>query len=997
MQMREIAERACNQFGIPPNAFDFRWHEFTDEVLDHAEREFRLTDPFVLSYPWTSLGVCRPGGELFDTIRVPRYAVVRRALRQKRVEPWMHCSNTDDGLYIAYTVALMNLVFGGAQPVAAPMYLRHGSWFYAVMPEDFNRMPVHYDNDPPTRFAQLHVAYPISSTVPTLSFDSADVEGGNSGNYDTKIRWPWFLVNFDDQLAWWSASLHGATWKEFEAQQSAARDSDPSEVIEFGGVSAPRWSHVRDALRAADEAALCQLGYDPGHYIRYRDALYAHMNAAENSGVVLHGRRLVPHPNACSPKAVGFLRDVGGYRSECPRVLFRPSGEEDGVNYEAYSTPRMGFNLAPKDKQGHDFCGSFVVPWWMVDFVEETPDLRRERLRQKARVRLASKIEWWGPRSIRPRSTLTQVKGDGYKIGATSRGVRIATGAAFKWAREQRDWPACAAHMVVLEYNSNVRSTDRLVTRTAKAAARFVKEKFGYDSRGHDYSVFNRITAGKDEGRIEIKQENDTPWHKQTAQLPWNNEAWAWVAVNPMARLHAAQPAKDDPMKVSFYKSFDDWLNAKRTVMKPGRYLQKYYGLKSPDACIPWLDENEVRVWAELWEEAFRPVEVHFKENTDPDGWEWVYRNETGFDSCMSAHKYGGNGPKAVRAYAHPENTLALAYLLNKTGEAVTARCIVNKEKMVAGRVYGDSRLRNALTTRGYSVEVGGLVGQKLALNRDPCNPAMAYMPYLDYGTAAGGGATNIVLAADGSHFVVTTGEEGYRAADYGSAQVYLPDVIRRTPWSVTVEGIDGARPTPDEDDEYAVTCGHCNALVHIDDTAYSEYHDRHICSGCFDSYVTAYVNRSNRDYVEECDTVYFDGEYYLDDSDVLDYHGLRRCDYSDEIGWVDGMVVLPNGDMVLPQCAVELAVPHEDDYGNTYYYAYEDETVNTTDGQVIYEDDAQELDDGRVFHKDNVIEWSDGSLHHESEEEPEGDAGDVPPPAVEQPSQHDTAYVIAA
>lgn len=998
----EVAPYLRGRYEIPDAAFRFQWSEFTEVVIEAATREF--SQPEQLDYycrteptPWDTVLVGTENG----LVAVPRYAVVRSMLRDKRMPDgygYIHDAHRD--IYVAYTIALLSHATPRYDlPKARVRFVMHGHMFMTPMPNSGHTIYYEYALLPEPSGVDVHVQdYP-----PALLFNSDDVAAAHTAcdrnswyssprevrtNFGSTAEWPWFLVDFDDALT-------GARARD-TAEYTPASPTDaaaPLEVIEHNGVSAPRWMHVRDALRAADAETVAALGYTAPSMLEYRAAALNHA-----AGLRVDARRLVPHPAPCSPKAVAFLRDVGGWQGECPRALFGPSGEQDGVDYTKESEPGWSFALVLRTYVGYRI-GSVVAPWWMVDFIEETAERRRERVRKRAKANLDVKLQAWARDGRTGNLTIAQIRAAGGKLINSKRNIRVAMGRAFEWARTQRDWPACAVHDLLLEWNGHLRNRDAITARTRKASIKYVAKKFGViiDPLLAHPSIFRNVYNAREcyPELVTIKQDKATPWdgYRGGDMTPWWDEHWSYVAVNPMLLLHAAQPAKDDPMKVAFYKSFNDWLNAKRTVMKPGRYLKKYYGQDSPDACIPWLNEDEVRTWAEQWEEKHRPVEVHFKENTDPDGWEWVYRNEVGFESCMSGCKYEGNGPRAVRAYAHPENNLALAYMLNKTGDGVTARCIVNKHKMVAGRVYGDARLRLALTRIGYQVEVGGLIGEKLALIPVDGRPGQAYMPYLDYGTESGGGATNIIVSEDATHFVVTGNGVGYRAANYESARVHIAEVLNLTPHKVI--GAPSEWGVITHDDEY--TCDCCHDETHPDDLHRSDYHDIRICDGCLDEYRFVYVGRAAEDWVHEDNVVEYNGRSYLDDDDVLDAHGLRRCDYSGDVIHVDDAVEVPTGEWVHARHTAILDIAHTDEFGNQYTYAYAHDIIETTDGDTIYEGDAFDLEDGRTYHNDDVVQWEDGSMHHKDDERPDDEAQDTDTSLVSEPSQHDTAYIIAA
>lgn len=987
--LQATADWLHTQYGIRDDHWGLDWAGFSDEVLDAAEVDFAQS-AWHGGYPWDNVVVHIDG----RSHTVPRYAVVKRALREKKLQPWMKYNSVVAPLYEALTITLLHKVFKDKVPSVRVRFVLHGHMFGEVMPRAHSTVYYEY-SVLPTSGEPVPVYISEAGDAPAIMFSSDCIAAAHSGanisaHYASEtavreelgsfVKWPWFLVDFDEFLANPSAA------------ERAPSTSDPNEVIEFNGVTATRMEHVRNALRAADTEAVEALGYKPNMYRRYSSAALL-----QHGSQPMAGRRLVPHPAPCSPKAVGFLRDVGGFHGECPRVMFRPNGEEEGVAYDEMDS----YSQHHRIRLGTNSWRSYRIeaPWWMMDFIPESPEVILERRRKRAKARLEARIEAWdsGRHVRRGPLSIKEIKDAGNMFGTTRRHTKLATGRAFEWARSQRDWPAVAVHSVVLDYNTEVKNWDRLYNKTTQRADRFAREKLGTTGLAPSYSVFEYVWKAHTLDPDKWKQDKNRPWegHSITARaVPWYALPCGTPSVNPMVMLHAVQPAKEDPMKVAFYKSFNDWCNAKRTVMKPGRYLKKYFGLDSPDACIPWLTDDEVRVWAEKWEELHRPVEVHFKENTDPDGWEWVYRNESGFESCMSAHKYERNGPKAVRAYAHPENNLALAYLLNSAGDAVVARCIVNKAKKAAGRVYGDSRLRNALVNLGYAPEVGGLIGEKLSIILVPGQPGKAYMPYLDYGTEPGGGATAIAVSEDATHFVVVKEHDGYRAANYDTATVYMTDVLHRNPYLVA--NVPDAWRTSgdddDDDDDSIVECDDCGGSYNEDEMYYSTYHDRRVCHNCIDDYVRAYVGPHDVDLVRTEDTVVHNDTYYADDGGVLAAHDLMYCAHSGDLCHIDDVVEVVDGSLVGMDYATPLDIPHIDEYGNEYHFATNDETVETTDGDIIYQDDAVDLEDGRTYHSRYVVQWEDGSMHHEDDERPDDEDQDTDVAPAAEPAQQDNA-----
>ena len=141
----------------------------------------------------------------------------------------------------------------------------------------------------------------------------------------------------------------------------------------------------------------------------------------------------------------------------------------------------------------------------------------------------------------------------------------------------------------------------------------------------------------------------------------WTPPVWGdkdWADKYPHHYAHASKETKGN---VAFYPDAAKMEADKLTSMKPGRYLATFFS--------DVLDADAIKHYANAQQHASDPPELKFVDNTDPDGWEWVYENSA--PSCMRYNRsnryldsglYGKDHP--VRAYAHPSNSLALAYVM---------------------------------------------------------------------------------------------------------------------------------------------------------------------------------------------------------------------------------------------------------------------------------------------------------------------------------------------
>ena len=155
-----------------------------------------------------------------------------------------------------------------------------------------------------------------------------------------------------------------------------------------------------------------------------------------------------------------------------------------------------------------------------------------------------------------------------------------------------------------------------------------------------------------------------------------------------------AHPSKSDPVKIACWPTRADARRRREVVMTAGRYFQ----------AAGVGDAAAVQLRAERYIQSQAPAVVHFAETADE--WAWAYAASRGFTSCMSGDWEAGDSNNPVRFYAYPGNGLALAYITDDgdgdDGGDVVGRCIVNRERMLAVRTYGDQRLTHALVSMGF-------------------------------------------------------------------------------------------------------------------------------------------------------------------------------------------------------------------------------------------------------------------------------------------------------
>lgn len=348
----------------------------------------------------------------------------------------------------------------------------------------------------------------------------------------------------------------------------------------------------------------------------------------------------------------------------------------------------------------------------------------------------------------------------------------------------------------------------------------------------------------------------------------WEKVAWhaeSWFTQSKHYQAHALHVSTSNPSLLAYHQNGAKMMRNIQTQIKPGRYLQQFFA--------DVLSEKDIHYWAERQMAQQSESELKFVPNTDPDGWVWVYEHPHGFSSCMqwdhpSRYMDSRLAPDTpyhpVRAYCHPENNLALAYLgadykENPDGK-VYARAIVNTARKTWVRVYGDGRIEHQLKKAGYTYDSSDtLKGQKLQRIELPWGGYA--MPYLD------GGATQVDIYS--TYFKVVY--DGKYDAQNSEGMI---------------------------DSDAGKTCPCCGGRFSEDeDFTYVECRGESICDGCLnDDYTYAY-GRRYQDYFpsEECVRCETDGEYYL--YDYANDHSVYECPIRERWYHIDDMVLATCGE----------------------------------------------------------------------------------------------------
>lgn len=166
---------------------------------------------------------------------------------------------------------------------------------------------------------------------------------------------------------------------------------------------------------------------------------------------------------------------------------------------------------------------------------------------------------------------------------------------------------------------------------------------------------------------------------------------------------HYAHLSLADGAKVAFTESPAKGAADRQTVMKPGKYLTKYFSHV--------LSADRITQIATEFSAMYATATLHIA--TDADDIERVYTN--GPHSCMAHSAESFAGPcHPARVYAGPD--LAVAYINNADSSRIVARAVCWPERKVYSTIYGDAiRLEAALEAAGYACgDLDGARVQKL-------------------------------------------------------------------------------------------------------------------------------------------------------------------------------------------------------------------------------------------------------------------------------------------
>lgn len=288
-----------------------------------------------------------------------------------------------------------------------------------------------------------------------------------------------------------------------------------------------------------------------------------------------------------------------------------------------------------------------------------------------------------------------------------------------------------------------------------------------------------RIAARRVAG--EVTRENTPPWHGEEV-------------------THSRYPRLDlkaHPGEVGFYKTSEDWVNARLSWMRIGRYLPKF---------VPNMDKKMVDAYVD----ACKAEGVELKIARTPDEIELVYKG--GPTSCMKTYA-GDTNEHPVRVYG--DSDLGIAYF--GMIENVIARAIVWPDKKLYGRLYGAGAiLQTILHENQY--KSGSMNGAHIRCVR--VGKRGFLMPYVDH----------IPLAS----LVVRDGVEWLKLDNDGTIDTQITQGVS-TP--VRTARCDHCTESYNPDDDYSANglCGNCVRYVKTCDRCGCMFRSDDVALGCKD------------------------------------------------------------------------------------------------------------------------------------------------------------------
>lgn len=229
--------------------------------------------------------------------------------------------------------------------------------------------------------------------------------------------------------------------------------------------------------------------------------------------------------------------------------------------------------------------------------------------------------------------------------------------------------------------------------------------------------------------------------------VPWAKEPWfVDLPEGDARRDHFAHISERDPWMLAYTPTPADGERARILPIKPGRYLQKFFG--------DVLTADHIRTYASQ----VRGSGLTIMYARDEAKIREVYQTSN-VSACMSygaghyraAHFNGGLHPTA----AYAESDLSLAYALDPE-KRIIARALVWQERKLYSRAYGDHEAMNkALQAEGYTYGLlDGAALRAIPLKEHPNYYTSPYIDHIKWARHTDGKLTLQVAATGATHSV---------------------------------------------------------------------------------------------------------------------------------------------------------------------------------------------------------------------------------------------------
>jgi hypothetical protein len=275
---------------------------------------------------------------------------------------------------------------------------------------------------------------------------------------------------------------------------------------------------------------------------------------------------------------------------------------------------------------------------------------------------------------------------------------------------------------------------------------------------GAEASRYAERLSNERGNKVQPRRVNDKDWKSREAlrlkdgiyrPLPWIDQKW-WLELAPIHKDHFPHVSVQKQALISFTESDEKGSADLQTVIKPGKYFERFFGDKVSDYLV--------RDLCTIFSAKFEVNEVMFAETADE--MEEIYT--TGPASCMTkaASAYPTKGIHPVRMYAAGD--LAIAYI-QREGRVVARAVCWPAKKVYSAHVYGDSgRFDPMMKKLGFS-KGGSMDGARLAkfrvASKDAKNMHHFVMPHVD-------GYDSVTVAKE--HLILGRGNGGKNVLTFG-------------------------------------------------------------------------------------------------------------------------------------------------------------------------------------------------------------------------------------